>query len=372
MHVATLVTPSGHPNVAMLGIGAYRPKRLVTNDELCTVLDSSDQWIFERSGIHNRRWISGDETMRSMSAAAAERAITNSGVDREKIDMLILAASSWPYNVPHGAPIIASDIGINGISAFDVSAGCGGFGYALGVAADAIRAGSANYVVVIGAETMSVGLDVTDRGTGFIFGDGAGAVVVGPSDVNGISPMVSGSDGDNAEAISQNRDTVEYMARAVEYQGKDPETDPVGRLVISMEGPRVFRWAAITLPKALTTMLTESGAGVDDIEVFIPHQANARINELMKKNLGFPDDLPMANDIENTGNTSAASIPLAMEEMLATGKAQGGQTALILGFGAGLSYAGGVVTMPPAPKVTSFDGLDDAVPGPLAKHLCIS
>ncbi|GEE00921.1 3-oxoacyl-[acyl-carrier-protein] synthase 3 [Gordonia spumicola] len=369
MHVATLVTPSGHPNVAMLGIGAYRPSRVVTNDELCTVLDSSDQWIYERSGIRSRRWISGDETMRSMSAAAAERAIVNSGVDREKIDMLILAASSWPYNVPHGAPIIASDIGINGIPAFDVSAGCGGFGYALGVAADAIRAGSATYVVVIGAETMSVGLDVTDRGTGFIFGDGAGAVVVGPSEVNGISKMVSGSDGDNADAIIQNINTVDYMARSVDYQGKDPETDPVGRMVIHMEGPKVFRWAAITLPKALTAMLTESGAGVDDIEVFIPHQANARINDLMKKNLGFPDELPMANDIETTGNTSAASIPLAMEEMLATGKAKGGETALILGFGAGLSYAGGVVTMPPAPKVTSFDGLGDAAAGPLAKHL---
>ncbi|WOC11486.1 3-oxoacyl-[acyl-carrier-protein] synthase 3 [Gordonia sp. MP11Mi] len=367
--MATLVTPPWKPNVAMLGIGAYRPARLVTNDELCTVLDSSDQWIFERSGIHNRRWISGDESMRSMSAAAADRAIENSGVDRDKIDLVIMATSSWPYNVPHGAPLVAADIGLNGVSAFDVSAGCGGFGYALGVAADAIRAGGATYAVVIGAETMSVGLDVTDRSTGFIFGDGAGAVVVGPSDVNGISAIESGSDGNSAEAIIQNFDTVSYMARAVEYQGKDPESDPVGRMVIRMEGPRVFRWAAITLPKALSTLLTTSGAGVDDIEVFIPHQANARINDLMKKNLGFADDLPMANDIENTGNTSAASIPLAMEEMLATGKAKGGETALMLGFGAGLSYAGAVVAMPPAPKITSFDGLADAKPGPLAKHL---
>lgn len=368
--MATLVTPSGHSNIAMLGIGAYRPKRLITNEQLCRVLDSSDEWIFERSGIHARRWISGDESMRTMSAAAADRAIVNSGIDRDKIDMIVLATSSWPWNVPHGAPIIASDIGLNGIPAFDVAAGCGGFGYALGVAADAIRAGSANYVVVIGVETMSVGLDPRDRSTGFIFGDGAGAVVVGPSEVNGISPIVSGSDGENAEAIKQNHDTVEYMARAVEYQGKDPETDPVGRMIIKMEGPRVFRWAAITLPKALTKMLTESGAGPQDIEVFVPHQANSRINELMKKNLGLPDEVPMAGDIETTANTSAASIPLAMEEMLATGKAKGGQLALLLGFGAGLSYAGCVATMPPAPKISSFDGLDDgADAGPLATHL---
>ncbi|ALG83933.1 3-oxoacyl-ACP synthase [Gordonia phthalatica] len=367
--MATLVTPSGHTNIAMLGIGAYRPKRLITNDQLCRVMDSSDQWIYERSGIKARRWISGDETMRSMSAAAADRAIINSGIDREKIGMLILATSSWPWNVPHGAPIVAYDIGLNGIPAFDVAAGCGGFGYALGVAADAIRAGSAEYVVVIGVETMSVGLDPRDRSTGFIFGDGAGAVVVGPSEVNGIGPIVSGSDGENAEAIKQNHDTVEYMARAVEYQGKDPETDPVGRMIIKMEGPRVFRWAAVTLPRALTKMLTESGAGPDDIEVFVPHQANARINDLMKKNLGLPENIPMANDIETTANTSAASIPLAIEEMLATGKAKGGELALILGFGAGLSYAGTVATLPPAPKVTSFDGLDDAEPGALAVHL---
>ncbi|WP_234353872.1 beta-ketoacyl-ACP synthase 3 [Gordonia iterans] len=367
--MAELVIPKGHANVSMLGVGAYRPARSVSNEELCRVMDSSDEWIFERSGIRNRRFVTGDEDMRYIAAQAAERAIVNSGVDREKIDLMVFATSSWPYNVPHGAPSVAYDVGLNGIPAFDVTAGCGGFGYGLGVAADAIRAGSANYAVVIGAETMSVGLDPKDRSTGFIFGDGAGAVVVGPSERNGISPIVSGSDGEHAGAISQNRDTVEYMARSVEYQHKDPETDPVGRLIISMEGPAVFRWAAVTLPKALKSLLTDSGAGVDDIDVFIPHQANARISELMKKNLGFRDDLPMANDIENTGNTSAGSIPLAMEEMLATGKAKGGDTALLLGFGAGLSYAGAVVTLPPAPKISSFDGLDQQPVGPLPAHL---
>lgn len=367
--MAYLVAPQGHQNVSIIGIGAYRPARLVSNDELCTVMDSSDQWIFERSGIRNRRWITGDEDMRYIARMAAERAIENSGVDRAQIDLLVFATSTWPWNTPHGAPVVAADLGLNGISAFDVAAGCGGFGYALGVATDALRAGSANCAVVIGAETMSVGLDPTDRSTGFIFGDGAGAVVVGPTEHNGISPIVSGSDGDNAMAIKQNHHTVEYMARAVEYQGKDPATDPVGRMIIEMEGPRVFRWAAVTLPRALTALLTESGAGIDDIDVFIPHQANARINELMSKNLGFADDVPVAGDIENTGNTSAGSIPLAMEEMLATGKAQGGQTALLMGFGAGLSYAGAVVTLPPAPKVSSFDGLGEQPVGPLPAHL---
>ncbi len=352
--VVSIAGKKGHDNVAMLGIGAYRPQRVVSNDEVCQVLDSSDEWIFERSGIRNRRWISGDESLRSISVAAGGRALRNSGVDPSRIGALILATSSWPMLTPHGAPIVASDLGMNGIPAFDLTSGCGGFGYGLGVAADMIRAGSAEYVLLIGAETMTIGIDPTDRGTAFIFGDGAGAVVIGPSEENGVSPTVWGSDGENADAIKQDVDFIDYMQRAQDLQGTDPEVEPVGRMALRMEGPRVFRWAAVTLPRALSTALDMAGVSKEDIEVFIPHQANARINELMKKNLGLADDIPMAGDIENTGNTSAASIPLAMEEMLATGKAKGGQLALLLGFGAGLSYAGQVVTLPPAPAEASL------------------
>ncbi|MBJ7291902.1 MAG: 3-oxoacyl-ACP synthase, partial [Williamsia sp.] len=164
----------GNPNVAMLGIGAYRPTRIVSNDEVCETLDSSDEWIYERSGIRNRRYISGDETAKSMAIAAAERAIENSGVPKEKIGAILLATLSWKTKIPHGAPQIAFELGINGIPAFDIASGCGGFGYGLGIATDMVRAGSAEYVVVIGVETLSVVLDPTDRNTAFIFGDGAG------------------------------------------------------------------------------------------------------------------------------------------------------------------------------------------------------
>lgn len=349
-----IATTAGHQNVSMLGIGAYRPQRVVSNAEVCEVLDSSDEWIFERSGIRSRRWISGDETARSMAVAAGERAIKNSGIDRERIGAIILATGSWKTKIPHGGPVVALDLGINGIPAFDVASGCGGFGYGLGLATDMIRAGSAEYVLVVGVETMSVVMEPTDRNTAFIFGDGAGAVVVGPSEENGISPTVWGSDGENSDAISQNYDIPQYMDRAEAFQIKDPESEPVGRMVVEMQGTRVFRWAAITLPKALSSVIERSGVSKDDIEVFIPHQANARINTLMKANLGLAEDVPVANDIETTGNTSAASIPLAIEEMLVSGKAKGGQTALLLGFGAGLSYAGQVVTLPPAPVEASF------------------
>ncbi|MFF3574156.1 beta-ketoacyl-ACP synthase 3 [Nocardia jiangxiensis] len=352
--MVSIAVNKGRENVAMLGIGAYRPTRIVSNAEVCEVLDSTPEWIYERTGIHNRRWISGDETLRTMAAAAGERAIANSGIDRSLIGALVLASSSWLKLTPHGAPTIAHDMGMNGIPAFDLTSGCGGFGYGLGVAADMIRAGSADYILVIGAETMTVGLDPTDRGTAMIFGDGAGAVVVGPSDENGISPTVWGSDGENAEAIAQNVDFLAYMDKAQALQGADPDAEPVGRMSLRMEGPRVFRWAAVTLPRALSSALEMSGVAKEDIEVFVPHQANARINELMRKNLGLADDIPMANDIENTGNTSAASIPLAIEEMLVSGRAKGGQLALLLGFGAGLSYAGQVVRLPPVPLEPSF------------------
>ncbi|MBY8859142.1 beta-ketoacyl-ACP synthase 3 [Nocardia sp. CA2R105] len=352
--MVSIAVNKGRENVAMLGIGAYRPTRIVSNAEVCEVLESTPEWIYERTGIHNRRWISGDETLRSMAAAAGERAIANSGIDRSLIGALVLASSSWLKLTPHGAPTIAHDMGMNGIPAFDLTSGCGGFGYGLGVAADMIRAGSADYILVIGAETMTVGLDPTDRGTAMIFGDGAGAVVVGPSEENGISPTVWGSDGENAEAIAQNVDFLAYMDKAQALQGADPDAEPVGRMSLRMEGPRVFRWAAVTLPRALSSALEMSGVAKEDIEVFVPHQANARINELMRKNLGLADDIPMANDIENTGNTSAASIPLAIEEMLVSGRAKGGQLALLLGFGAGLSYAGQVVRLPPVPLEPSF------------------
>ncbi|MRH93141.1 beta-ketoacyl-ACP synthase III [Nocardia sp. SYP-A9097] len=349
--MVSIAINKGSQNIAMLGIGAYRPERIVSNAEVCEVLDSTPEWIYDRTGIHNRRWISGDETIRSMSVAAGERALKNTGIDRSKIGALVLCTSSWLKLTPHGAPTIASDLGMNGIPAFDLVSGCGGFCYGLGVAADMIRAGSAEYILVIGAETMTVGLNPKDRGTAMIFGDGAGAVVIGPSEENGISPTVWGSDGENAEAIVQDIDFLAFMNRAQELQHAE---EPIGRISLHMEGPKVFRWAAVTLPRALSNAIELSGVAKEDIEVFVPHQANARINELMKKNLGLPDDLPMANDIENTGNTSAASIPLAIEEMLVTGKAKGGQLALLLGFGAGLSYAGQVAVLPPAPAEPSF------------------
>lgn len=342
--MATINSTTGAKNVGLLGIGAYRPKRVVTNEEICERIDSTPEWIVERSGIRTRHHAGPDESVRMMSAMAAEQAIQNSGIPREKIGALLLATSTWPLQVPHGAPAVALDLGMNGIAAMDITAGCSGFGHALGVADSLIRGGTAEYVVVIGVEKMSDGLDMTDRTNCFIFGDGAGAVVVGPTEENGLSPVVWGSDGDKGSAIRQNHTIPEYMELGANA------TAPIGKMTLIMEGSRVFKWAAFKLGPALAETMEKAGVTAEDIEVFIPHQANARINEVMVRHLGFREGTPMANDIETTGNTSAASIPLAMEEMLRTGKAKGGQTALLLGFGAGLTYAGQVVKLPPAPQ----------------------
>lgn len=334
----------GNYNARILGIGAYRPRRIVTNDEVCERIDSSDQWIYDRSGIRTRHFAGEDESLRMMAAEAGRKAIRNSEVPFDKISTVIFASSTWPELVPHGAPTIAHEIGLSNVAAFDLSAGCAGFGHGLGVADSLIRSGVSEYVLVIGAERMSDVLDMTDRSNCFIFGDGAGAVVVGRSEINGISPTVWGSDGENADAIRQTASLTEFA------QAAENATGPVAKPVLFMDGQRVFKWAAFRLGGALQEIIEKSGLAVEDIDAFIPHQANGRINELMARKLGFREDVPLANDIEFTGNTSAASIPLAMEELLRTGKAKGGDVALCLGFGSGLTYAGHVVILPPAPK----------------------
>jgi 3-oxoacyl-(acyl-carrier-protein) synthase III len=198
-----------------------------------------------------------------------------------------------------------------------------------------VRGGSARYVLVIGTEKLSETLDLTDRSTAFIFADGAGAVIVGPSDVEGIGPVVWGSDGSQADVIRQEPGWSEFR--------NDPT---VGTPFVRMEGTKVFRWAPFAMVKVATEALDLAGLTVDDLDAFIPHQANLRITETLARGLKIPDSVPIARDIIDAGNTSAASVPLAMEAMLASGQVADGGTALLIAFGAGLSYAAQVVTLP--------------------------
>ncbi|CQD10430.1 3-oxoacyl-(acyl carrier protein) synthase III [Mycobacterium europaeum] len=330
-----IAATSGPKNIGLLSVGAYRPERVVTNDEICENIDSSDEWIFTRTGIKTRRFAARDESAASMATEAGREAIARAGLTPSDIDCVIVATSTHFLQTPACAPAVAAALGATGVPAFDVSAGCAGFGYALGVAADMIRGGTATKVLVLGSEKLSPTVDMQDRTNCFIFADGAAGVVVGETPDQGIGPTVWGSDGEQALAIRQDIDWIDYM---------DAPTGP--RPFLRLEGSAVFRWAAFEMGKVGRQAMDAAGIRPDEIDVFVPHQANSRINEVLAKSLELRPDAVLANDIEHTGNTSAASIPLAMAELLATGAAKPGDLALLIGYGAGLSYAAQVVRMP--------------------------
>ncbi|OBF51292.1 3-oxoacyl-ACP synthase [Mycobacterium sp. 852002-53434_SCH5985345] len=330
-----IAATSGPKNIGMLSVGAYRPERVVTNDEICENIESSDEWIYSRTGIKTRRFAARDESAASMATEAGRQAIANAGLTPSDIDCVIVATSTHFLQTPACAPAVAAALDATGVPAFDVSAGCAGFGYALGVAADMIRGGTAAKVLVLGSEKLSPTVDMQDRTNCFIFADGAAGVVVGETPDQGIGPTVWGSDGEQALAIRQDIDWIDYM---------DSPTGP--RPFLRLEGSAVFRWAAFEMGKVGRQAMDAAGVRPDEIDVFVPHQANSRINEVLAKGLELRPDAIVANDIEHTGNTSAASIPLAMAELLATGAAKPGDLALLIGYGAGLSYAAQVVRMP--------------------------
>jgi 3-oxoacyl-[acyl-carrier-protein] synthase III len=333
--MAKLKPAKGAPHARIMGVGGYRPVRVVPNDVILETIDSSDEWIRSRSGIATRHWASPEETVTAMSVAASGKALADAGVSPEQIGAVIVATVSHFKQTPAVATEIAHQIGAPKPAAFDVSAGCAGFGYALTLAKGMVTDGSAGHVLVIGVERLSDLTDLEDRATAFLFGDGAGAVVVGPADEPEIGPTVWGSEGDKSETIKQ---TVPWT----EYRDGSVERFPA----ITQEGQAVFRWAVFEMAKVAQQALDAAGITAADLDVFIPHQANMRIIDSMVKTLKLPEHVTVARDVETTGNTSAASIPLAMERLLATGQAKSGDTALVIGFGAGLVYAATVVTLP--------------------------
>ncbi|MFH9264932.1 MULTISPECIES: beta-ketoacyl-ACP synthase III [unclassified Streptomyces] len=329
-----ITTPVGTRHARILGVGAYRPRRVVGNDEVCRYIESTDEWIRQRTGIVNRRWAEPDETLEAMGSEAADKAMAAAGTDPAQIDCVIVATFTHLMQTPAVAARIAHRTGATHAAAFDVSAGCAGFVHAVALAADAVRA-RGGHVLVVGVERMTDLLNLHDRSTAFIFGDGAGAVVVGPSETPGIGPVVWGADGSQADVISQ---TEPWTALR-----DAPDTEFPS---LRQEGQSVFRWAVYQMPEVALRAVSAAGLGVEDLDVFIPHQANARVIDAMASRIGFPPAVIVSKDIIDNGNTSGASIPLAMEALLGSGAARSGDTALLLGYGAGLSYAGCVVTLP--------------------------
>jgi 3-oxoacyl-[acyl-carrier-protein] synthase-3 len=318
--VTSLPTPRGAAGARVLAYGDYRPSKVVTNDDLALTMDTNDAWIRERTGIVTRRHASETDTVVTMAAAAAAKALATSGVDPSEVDLVLLASCSLTKQVPGGAASLASLLGATTAGAVDVNAACAGFCYSLSWAADAIRSGSAKYVVVAGSERLTTFLDPADRGTSIIFGDGAGAAVVGPGDVNAVGPVVWGSDGTKAAAIRI---------------PDDGET-------IEMDGPGVFRWATTQMAEVARNACAAAGLDLADIKAFVPHQANLRIVDSLARQLGI-DGERVARDIVDMGNTSSASVPLAIARLLDEGRVAPGDPMLLVAFGAGLTYAAQVV-----------------------------
>lgn len=336
MNGAQLTGRRGGREAAIRGIGAYRPTRSVPNSEILKNIDSSDEWIRARSGIGSRRWADDGETVVAMSLEAGGKAIAHAGLIADQIDCVIVSTVTHLLQTPSAAAEIAYKLGTDRAAAFDISAACAGFSYAVGLASDMVGGGTAEHVLVIGVERLSDITDHHDRSTAFLFADGAGAVVVGASDEPGIGPVAWGSDGEQLDLIKQKEDWREAL-----FRSGGPQLP-----ALVMEGNAVFRWASYEMAPIAQQALDAAGVGVDDLDVFVPHQANDRITTAMARALKLPEHVVIARDIAEQGNTSAASIPLALERLLATGEARSGQLALLIGFGAGLVYSAQVVRIP--------------------------
>jgi 3-oxoacyl-[acyl-carrier-protein] synthase-3 len=322
--VVALAIPAGAPATRILGLGHYRPANVVTNNDLIARgVDTDDEWVKSRVGIAERRWADPDETVVDMAEQAGSKALAGSGISNADVDLVLVATCTLDSPVPAAAPTLAYRLGINAPGAYDVNSGCSGFVYALNAAAAAVQTGQARNALVVAAERFSGWIDMTDRSTCIILGDGAGAAVVGPADTPGIGPVVWGSDGEQAQTVTIDKETRFFQ----------------------QEGQTVYRWATGQMAPIAVEACRRAGVALEDIAVFVPHQANLRIIDALTRRIGLPNAI-VARDIVTSGNTSAATIPLALSRMVEAGEIPSGAPVLILGFGSGLAYAGQVLLAP--------------------------
>ena len=333
----TKIKSSKGSEARILSVGAYRPQRVVPNSEIITHIDSSDEWIQQRTGIQSRRFAAKDESVIDMAIAASEQALKRAKLTIADIDTVILASITFPYQAPSAATAVIERMGNPKAAAFDISAACAGFCYGVGMAHDLVKGGTSNNVLVIGVEKMSDFMDLTDRATAFIFADGAGAVVIGKSEEVGIGPTVWGSDADSRDAILMQPAWTEFknMDQVRENEKQWPN--------IEQQGQAVFRWAVYSMSKAAAKALEASGVKAEELGAFIPHQANYRIIETMAKQLELPESVVIADDIKLNGNTSAASIPLALDVGVRSGQIQRGQHLLLEGVGGGFAWGAAAI-----------------------------
>lgn len=309
----------------VIGTGSYVPERVVTNEDLAKVVDTNDEWIVTRTGIHERR-IAMDEGTGFMATEASRRALADAGIDASELDLIVLATSSSDHCFPSTACEVQAEIGAKNAVAFDISAACSGFEFALSTAHAFLASGTYRTALIVGADCLSKLTDWTDRGTCVLFGDGAGAAVIRAAET-GVIHMVMGSDGARGQVLTCTARTDGNC-----FNGKTPQLG-----YIQMDGQEVFKFAVKKVPECIRQVLDESGTSMDEIKYFVLHQANYRICEAVAKRLKQPlEKVPM--NIDRFGNTSGATVPILLDELNREGKLERGDKIVLAGFGGGLTW----------------------------------
>jgi len=322
-------------NALITGWGMYAPSRVLTNDELSRMVETSDEWIVTRTGIRERRIAADDETTTTLSVNAARDALAVAGIPASELDLIIVGTCSPDYPLPATAVLVARDLGATRAAGFDLQAACSGFVYALATGSSFVRSGMYRNVLVIGVEVLSRFLDWTDRNTCVLFGDGAGAVVLSASDrPGGMLGFEMFSDGTGYDMI--------IVPGGGSACPASPQTSADRLHFIKMQGKEVYRYATRQLAESTLAAIRDAGLSIDDIDQFVFHQANLRIMESVQKQLGIPAEKLFVN-IEKYGNTSAASVPMALVEAVAAGRIKEGDRIAMVAFGAGYTAGAAVV-----------------------------
>jgi 3-oxoacyl-[acyl-carrier-protein] synthase-3 len=329
-----IATATGNGRISITGIGSHAPERVMTNDEIAQRVDTSDEWILERTGIRERRVAAADEALSDVSLPAAEAALEQAGINASSLDLIIVATVTPDMVFPSTGAIIADRLGAKDAAAYDLSAGCTGFVYALVQAHGMVSSGLAKNALVIGGDVLSKIVDWDDRSTCVLFGDGAGAVVLERVGEGGFLGFELGADGSGGPEL--------YMPAGGSRSPATAETVAARQHFAKMNGREVFKFATRVLVDSAEKVLGECGVAVDDVDVYVPHQANVRIIDYARRKLGIPEERTVVN-VDRYGNTSSGSIPLALGDAEADGRLAPGELVLLTGMGAGLTWGSALI-----------------------------
>jgi 3-oxoacyl-[acyl-carrier-protein] synthase-3 len=314
--------------IGITGLGVHVPAKVVTNDDLAKMVDTTHEWIVERTGIHERRFATEDEALTDVALPAARQALERAGVEASSIDLVLCATVTPDMMFPTSSALLADELGMPDAAAYDLLAGCTGFVYAIAQAYGMLAAGLSRRALVVGGDVLSKILDFEDRSTLVLFGDGAGAVVMEPVEKGGFLGFELGADGGGGESL--------WLPGSGSRHFDDPES------FVKMNGREVFKFATRVLVSSAEKLLDEVGMTVDDVDVYVPHQANIRIIDYAARKLGFPPEKVVVN-VQKYGNTSSGSIPLALADAAADGRLRPGVKVLMTGMGAGLTWGSGLI-----------------------------